>query len=200
MIAPLRGRWVSATLAALLTLTSSAVAARSADKEPREYLDEDTAATVTVVGEPLVFAYAQIGLAANERDYVTLAAAAVNRNRKVSYVLIAYFWSTVDPRLRSAPLPSPQTLVLLADDRRIELHLQGHSPHEAGIGERVLAPPGTDAMPNVYGTDLGTVRFIGEARHLDIVVDADPAPITYELWEDRRVALRNFVHHMSGDR
>src|SRR5205085_7065875 len=66
------------------------------EKQPREYLDEDTAATVTVVGEPLVFAYAIPALAANQRDYVTLAAAAVNRNGKVSYVLIAYFWSTID--------------------------------------------------------------------------------------------------------
>src|SRR5205823_5584632 len=104
---------VSTALAALLVF--AACAALAGEKQPREYLDEDTAATVTVVGEPLVFAYA-------------------------------------------------------------------------------------DAAPNVYGTDLGTVRFIGEARELTIVVDSDPAPITYELWEDHRVALRNFVHHMSGGR
>jgi hypothetical protein len=189
---------VSTALAALLVLgTCSAL---PGEKEPREYLDEDTAATVTVVGEPLVFAYARPALAANQRDYVTLAAAAANRNRKISYVLIAYFWSTVDPRLRREPLPSPEQLVLQADDRRIELHLQGHSPHEAGIGAPVHAPPGADATPNVYGTDLATIRFIGEARQLTIVVDSDPAPITYELWEDRRVALRNFVHHMDGGR
>jgi hypothetical protein len=189
---------VSSTLAALLVLGASG--ALAGEKEPREYLDEDTAATVTVVGEPLVFAYARPALAANQRDYVTLAAAAVNRNRKISYVLIAYFWSTVDPRLRHDALPSPEQLVLQADDRRIELRLQGHSPHEAGIGVPVHAPPGADATPNVYGTDLGTIRFIGEARELTVVVDSDPAPITYELWEDRRVALRNFVRHMDGGR
>ena len=189
---------VSAALAALLVF--GACAALAGEKQPREYLDEDTAATVTVVGEPLVFAYAHPALAANQRDYVTLAAAAVNRNGKVSYVLIAYFWSTIDPRLRQDPLASPAQPVIQADDRRIELHLQGHSPHEAGIGQPVHAPPGVDATPNVYGTDLGTVRFIGEARELTIVVDSDPAPITYELWEDHRVALRNFVHHMSGGR
>ena len=44
------------------------------------------------------------------------------------------------------------------------------------------------------------MRFIGEARQLTIVVDSDPAPITYELWEDHRVALRHFVQHMSGGR
>lgn len=185
-------------LAAFILLGTCA--ALAADKQPREYLDEDTAATVTVVGEPLVFAYSQTALAANQRDYVTLAAAAVDRNGKVSYVLIAYFWSTVDPRLRHDPVPSPDALVVQADDRRIELHLAGHDAHEAGIGEHVHAPPGSSATPNVYRTDLNTIRFIGQARQLSVIVDSDPSPIPYDLWEDRRVALRNFAEHMSGAR
>lgn len=197
MTSPAGGtRRASAALAALFVLGSCA--ALAADKQPREYLDEDTAATVTVVGEPLVFAYSQTALAANQRDYVTLAAAAVDRNGKVSYVLIAYFWSTVDPRLRHDPVPSPEALVVQADDRRIELHLAGHDAHEAGIGEHVHAPPGSAATPNVYRTDLNTIRFIGQARQLSVIVDSDPSPIPYDLWEDRRVALRNFVEHMSG--
>ncbi len=129
-------------LAALLVLGSGI--ALAASKAPREYLDEDTAATVTVVAQPLVFANPRTNLAANVRDYVTLAAAAVDRNGKVSYVLIAYFWSTVDPRLRGAAPPSPEPLVLQADDRRIALALRGHSAHEAGIGVPVHVPAGTD--------------------------------------------------------
>jgi len=183
-----------AVLAAL-----GAGAALAGDKQPREYLDEQTAATITVVAEPLLFALPRPELAANVRDYVTLAAAAVNRNGKVSYVLIAYFWSTVDPRLRPEPLPSPEPLVLQADDRRIELALRGHSAHEAGIGEAVHAPPGTAVTPNVYGTDLATLRFVTEARHLTLLADSGGTSLSYELWEDHRMALRSFVHHMNGD-
>jgi len=183
-----------AVLAAL-----GAGAALAGDKQPREYLDEQTAATITVVAEPLLFALPRPELAANVRDYVTLAAAAVNRNGKVSYVLIAYFWSTVDPRLRPEPLPSPEPLVLQADDRRIELALRGHSAHEAGIGEPVLSPPGTAVTPNVYGTDLATLRFVTEARHLTLLADSGGTSLSYELWEDHRMALRSFVHHMNGD-
>jgi len=84
---------------AMLAALGACVAV-AGDKQPREYLDEETAATVTVVAEPLVFALPRPELAANVRDYVTLAAAAVDRNGKLSYVLIVYFWSTVDPRLR----------------------------------------------------------------------------------------------------
>lgn len=169
------------------------------EKQPQEYLDEETAATITVVGEPLVFAYARRDLAANARDYVTLAAAAVNRAGKISYVLIGYNWSTLDPRLRRDALPSAESLSLQADDRTIPLKLQGHSAHEAGIGVAVHQPPGASGAPNVYGVDLATLRFLGEARRLSLQADSAETTISYELWEDRRPALRRFVQHMNGE-
>ncbi len=196
MIRPAGHRVRLTALTASLALGTCAALADN--KAPKEYLDDETAATVTVVGEPLVFANPRIDLAANVRDYVTLAAAAVDRNGKVSYVLIGYFWSTVDPRLRRDAPPSPEPLVLQADDRRISLALRGHSAHEAGIGVPVHAPAGTDTPPNVYGTDLATLRFLAEARHLALVADSGGNDFGYDLWEDRRTALREFVRHMSG--
>lgn len=186
-----------AVLAAWL-LASVPLAARAGDLEPKEYLDQDTAATVTVVSRPLVFAIPRTELAANARDYLTLAAAAVDRNGKVSYVDVAYFWSTVDPRMRTDPLPSPDALILQADDRRIELRLKGQSAHDAGIGVPVHVPPGTTAAPHVYGIDLATLRFLAEARNLAVVVDSNGTLLNYPLWDDRRAALRAFVQRMSG--
>jgi hypothetical protein len=164
----------------------------------REYLDEETGATVTLVTQPLVFAYARTDVAANARDYATLQAAAVNRSGKLDYVLIAYFWSTVDPRLRQDKLPSPQPLLLQADDRLIRLGLRAHTAREAGIGVAVDVPPGASATPNVYAADLDTLRFIGAARRLVLLIDTEPSTLTYELWEDRRPALRSFVQHLQG--
>jgi hypothetical protein len=192
-----RNQAALAALAALL-LAPAQRAACAADLEPQEYLDQDTAATVTVVAQPLVFANPRTELAANARDYVTLAAAAVNRNGKVSYVGIAYFWSTVDPRMRTDPLPAPEPLILQADDRRIELRLQGQSPHDAGIGVPVHAPPGTVATPHVYGIDLATLRYMAEARQLVVLADSNGALLRYPLWEDHRAALRAFVRRMGG--
>lgn len=186
-----------AAVAALL-LAPAPPAACAADLAPLEYLDQDTAATVTVVAQPLVFANPRTELAANARDYLTLAAAAVNRGGKVSYVGIAYFWSTVDPRMRTDPLPAAEPLILQADDRRIELRLRGQSAHDAGIGVPVHVPPGAGARPNVYGIDLATLRFIAEARHLRVLAESNGAPLSYDLWEDRRAALKAFVRHMSG--
>ena len=105
------------------------------------------------------------------------------------------------------PLPSGQPLILQADDRRIALKLRGHDAHEAGIGPAVSAhmqvPKGVTAPPDVYGSDLGTIRFLGEARSLTLQVDisgTDPngVPLIYDLWEDARPALKAFVRHMSG--
>ena len=182
-----------------LCLALAVGATRAADKPPEEYLDEDTAATITVVAEPLVFAYERRDLAANARDYVTVAAAAVDRSGKITYVLVTYFWSTVDPRLRPDPLPSPSVLSLQADDRRIDLKLDGHSAHEAGIGRPVHEPPGSTVTPSVYRTDLATLRFLGESRHLKVLIDTETTVTEFPLWDDRRTALRSFVRHMSGE-
>jgi hypothetical protein len=188
-----RTRWPSALLAAL-----AAACALAGPEPPREYLDEETGATVTVVDQPLVFAYPRRHLAANARDYATLATAAVNRGGRIEYVLLVYFWSTVDPRLRDDPLPAAEPLVIQADDRRMALSLRGHSARDAGIGFAVHAPPGGTAAPNVYGTDLAAVRFIAAARHLALLADSNGVTLDYELWNDQRAALRAFVHHMSG--
>jgi hypothetical protein len=179
-------------------LVLCACAAHAGESPLREYLDEETGATVTLESEPLVFAYARRELAANARDYVTLQAAAVNRGGKVSYVLISYVWSTVDPRMREEPLPTPDVLLLRADDRRIQLSARGHTAREAGIGMAVDAPAGSNAIPTVYSTDLATLRFIAESRHLALALDTERTTLTYDLWEDRRPALNRFVRHMSG--
>ncbi len=184
--------------AAIGLLALAAGTLRAGSLEPTEYLDEETAATITVVAQPLVFAYAHRELAANARDYATVAAAAVNEAGKIHYVLILYFWSTVDPRLRTDAPPAAEPLVLQADDRSISLALRGHSAHEAGIGMPVHAPPGNAVVPNVYGTDLPTLRYLIAARSLTLRADSDGTPLAYELWEDRRGALRAFVQRMGG--
>jgi len=183
-------------LGALLVLV--ACATHAGESPPREYLDEETGATVTLESDPLVFAYQRRELAANARDYVTLQAAAVNRGGKVSYVLISYVWSTVDPRMREEPLLNPDQLLLHADDRRIALSARGHTAHDAGIGMVVDAPSGSSGPPTVYATDLATLRFIAESRHLAVAVDTERSTLLYDLWEDRRADLARFVRHMSG--
>ncbi len=184
-------------LAHMLLALDACTALPSADA-PQEYLDETTAATVNVVGQPIVFARERPERAAHVRDYMTLAAARVNRAGKIDYVVIAYFWSTLDERGKASTAQAANTLLIAADDRRIRLALQGHSAREAGIGVPVHAPPASSATPNVYHTDLATLRFISEARHLAVLARDDDVSPRYEIWDDHRAALRSLVQLLDG--
>lgn len=189
----------SLILAALAIATTASTTVAFA-KAPREYTDENTAATITVVEAPIVFARSRHDLAANARDYVTLAAAAVDRAGRVEYVIVAYVWSTIDERLDPERRRDTSTLLIAADDRRIELTAPVASPDEVGVADPVLPPPGPARMPQVYRIDLATLRFIAAARRVSLLLGTDPVAPTYDLWDDGRPALRSFVDYVSGAR
>jgi hypothetical protein len=192
-----RNQLALAAFAALLG-TAAQYPASGADLSPQEYLDPETAATVTVVAHPLVFANPRTELAANARDYVTLAAAAVNRSGKLSVVAVVYFWSTVDPRMRSEPLPAPERLIVEADDRRIELRRRAGTPHDAGVGTPVHPPPGPPVAPEVYGVDLQTLQFLAAARQLTLRLESRGTWLRYSAWDDQRAALGALVARLEG--
>jgi hypothetical protein len=178
-------------------ITAGAAVALGAANQPLEYLDEETGATVTVVGRPLVFVHDRSGFLGPAGDYVTLAAAAVNQSGKITYVLIAYFWwSGVPPKAALAPA-AVDPLALQADDRGIQLVLRGATAREAGIGLPVHRPRLGAATPYVYAIDLPTMRFIAESHRLALHVESEGSPLNYELFEDRRVALKEFVRSMN---
>ncbi len=114
-------------------------------KPPIEYLDEQSGATVTAMDKPLLFARDRSERAANLRDYVTMIAATVNRGGKRDCLLIAYIWSTLDARYEPAR-PVADSLVLVADDRRIRLDASGGTPADFGIVRAVGAPLGKDGQ------------------------------------------------------
>jgi hypothetical protein len=173
---------------------------------PREILDSQTGATISMVARPLVFAHERPERAAHMRDYITLAAAAVDRGGRIEYDLIAYFWTTFDAhglegetfQQRAAGLES-KPLTIAADDRRILLQPAALNAREAGIG---LAPdfaPPHAAMPVVYATDLPTLGFLSAARHLAVLADADDPASAFELWADQRRALKRLVRSLNGE-
>jgi len=181
------------------TVAVSACTTLPGTASPEEYLDPTTAATISIVGKPLVFAHERPERAAHMRDYVTLAAAAVNRSGKTDYVLVAYDWTTFDEHGRSGETPGGTTaLVVAADDRRITLNLAGHSAHDVGIGTPVHPPPVGSPTPDIYRTDLATMRFIAAARHLTVLKQSDAAATAYPIWDDQRAALGVFVDLLSG--
>jgi hypothetical protein len=218
--APVRRPWHRTaayhSLGSLLLLAASAVAAASEANAPREYLDGETGATVFFVGRPLVFgrqsapfnginskvvgarpdAPSPSDLTLAPREYVSLAAAAVDRSGKYTYVLIGYFWLVGTPQPSENACFDREHLVLQLGDRRIELAPFDGSALDAGISQPILAPSIGDAKPAVYNVDLATLGLIGESAHPVLYCAAEKAPLKYELWEDRLPALRELVRHL----
>ncbi len=180
--------------------------------EPRAYLDQSTGVTVKTVGRPLVFARARPNFAVHMRDYITLAAASVDRAGKLSSILIAYYWTTFDPHGQDGDSAvnsrtgsghpagedmRPEELILVADDRLIRLVKLERSAHEAGIDERAHAPPVGSGPPTVYGIDLPTLRYIAAARNLSAQTRTGDTVLDFEMWEDGRPALAQWLQHLS---
>jgi hypothetical protein len=190
-------RWIAWPVALLI---GAGAAVALAGNLPLQYLDEETGATVTVVGRPLVFIDERSrSRASDANDFVTLAAAAVNQSGKISYVLIVYFWSTGAPRHPEGASPGAEPIVLQVDDRSIKLVPHGRSAREAGIGAPVHQPPFGDGTRYLYAIDLATVRFISESRQLALHVESKGPPLNYELFEDRRVAMKQFALLMGAN-
>ena len=168
-------------------------------EQSHEYLDEQSGATVSAMDKPLLFARDRSERAANLRDYVTMTAATVNRGGKRDTVLIAYIWSTLDARYEPAR-PVADTLVLVADDRRIRLDASGGSPGDFGIRRAVGAPAGRTVKPLVYPTDVATLRFIAAARSLQVQASVGDEVVSYVLWDDQRKSLDRLVRFLNGER
>jgi len=79
-------------------------------RHPDEFLDPVTAAMVSNVTSPIIFARAHQDVAANARQYVNVVAASVNRSGHYEYVLLVYIWSTVDARLGAGAHPGESRL------------------------------------------------------------------------------------------
>jgi hypothetical protein len=177
-------RNLALTLVSLCLLSCKAAAPRHAN----EYLDSVTAAMVSSVTTPIIFARTHPDVAANARQYVNIVGASVNRSGHYQYVLLVYIWSTVDARLGAGAHPG-DTLIFLADDRAIRMPRDGRSLQEVGIAKPLLAPLHARGAPRIYRTDRATVQFISTARHLRMQLEGDQDARPFDVWKDGRREL-----------
>lgn len=174
----------------LLLLFSACLLSCSAGppRNPQEYLDEKTAALVRSASTPTIFARAHPDVAANARQYANVLAVSVNRAGNIEFLLLVYFWSTVDPRLGAGAHPG-DTLVVLADERAVRLQRDGRTLEEIGIARPLLRPPHARGQPRIYRTDRDTLLFISTARHLRLQLEGDQDARPFDLWKDGRREL-----------
>jgi len=148
----------------------------------REYLDAQTAATVTVGGPALVFARARPDLAVHARDYLTLAPVDVNRAGVHAQYFVVYAWSTIDKRSLAEEPGTTSRFELIADGRRIPLVRHPGSLSELGFGEPPVPPPARSATLLVAPTSREQQDFVLSAADLTAVLVQDQASARYELW------------------
>jgi hypothetical protein len=203
-------------LVSLLLLASSDVTAASDANAPRQYVDEETGVSVFFVARPLVFyherrtsggemprsgsaAEPQVApnMTAAPRDYVTLAAAAVDRAGKYTYMLVGYVWSVGAPPQDENACIGHERLVLQFGEHRIELAAFEGAARDLGISQPIHHPSMSDVKSAIYLSDLATLGLIAESAHPVLYCGAENASIKYELLEDRLPALRELVRHLS---
>ena len=188
--------------AALLLAVGAAGCAGSTGPLLNEYLDEHTGAHLAVVGRPLTFALERSTLAANARDYVSLAAAEVDRSGRAQTYLIGYFWSTIDRRKSAAAAPADLTVALFADGRWLRLAPESRIPADLAASPQLLAPPAVAAVEAVYRVTAEQLRYLGESRslilHIAAAAEDDPDAEPYKLWTDGRRELKAFSRSIAA--
>lgn len=161
---------------------------RAAPPPPNEYLDPVTAAMVSSVRAPIIFARPHQDVAANARQYANIIGASVNRSGHYEYLLLVYIWSTVDARLGAGAHPG-ETLIFLADNRAIRLQRDGRTLKEAGIAAPIMRPLHARGQPRIYRTDRDTLGFISTAHRLRLQLEGDQDTRPFDVWKDGRREL-----------
>jgi hypothetical protein len=179
-------------------LLASPPGARAGEDPVREYLDEITAASITVAVDSLVFARERSDLAANARDYVTLAPIEINVTGKRSYFWSGYIWSTIDRRDRQPLLAPGDELVLLADGRPIRLRSDTRSLRDHGVGQPPTRVPARTAVAVLFVADRESIAYAARATELHIELIHAGTSEPFALWKDTRAALRAWVERVGA--
>lgn len=173
-----RVRLACAALCAFAALAQGC--AGSGPAQPREYLDERTAATITVAGESLVFALERPELGVNARDYVTLTAVDVNTSGRHAQHLVGYAWSTLDKRRLEEDVGSYE---LVVDDRVLPLARMQGGFASIGVDAPPIAPPARAAVPLSAAVTREQLQFVLDATTRRVVRTRDGVAERFELWK-----------------
>jgi hypothetical protein len=169
--------------------------ASSRAADARQYLDQRSAATITTMSRPFVFARERPSLAVNARDYISIVAIDVNRGGRHELYWYGYDWSTIDHRAEDLPAADAARWLLVADGRPIALQPAAEPPEQVGIARAPLAPPARNARLILFGADRDELSYVAAAGELSLQ-RADGSD-TFFLWRDARTQLRALLERMA---
>lgn len=147
---------------------------------PREYLDEETAATITVVADPWIFTGEQMGASLNDRDYLNMFAIDVNRMGTHRQYL-AVLQSIPPAALAAAPSP---TLELRGGGQTVSLQPTTEEPRKLGIAKPVAPSYSMDAKWWYFPVDKQLLGTVARAKDLQATMVAADKRLAYVMWRD----------------
>lgn len=166
--------WILAATVVLGACTGTATSVA-----PREYLDETTAATISIVSDTMVFACERPELAVHARDYVTLAAVDVNRAGQHALYLVGYRWSTLQAPQASG---ADESVSLLLRDRSVALAAMPDGLRTFGMAQHPLSAPSRHAQPLAAPIDAAWLTALEQPTGARIVRAEAALTWPYALW------------------
>jgi hypothetical protein len=154
---------------------------------PREYLDEQTAATITVVADPWIFTRKN---AAPQLDFFHLYAIDVNRmGDHKKYFAIVHYWPSEEIAASGAPV-----LVLRGGSRELKLEPVPQTPRQLGIAQPLDKSAPASAQTWLYPVDSGSLQAIAQSRQLAAsLLTSKGGDAAYAVWRDGSTELSEFA-------
>jgi hypothetical protein len=152
---------------------------------PREYLDEQTAATITVVADPWIFTRKN---APPQLDFFNLYAIDVNRQGDhKKYFVVVHYWPGVDMT------GTPPSLVLNGGSQELKLQAVAEDPRKLGIAQPLDKAAPSSAKNWFYPVDKASLQAIAQTRQLSAALLTEKTTADYAVWRDGSSELSEFA-------
>lgn len=167
----------------ILCLTAMLAGCATPSTAPREYLDEQTAATITVVADPWIFTRKN---APPQLDFFNLYAIDVNRmGDHKKYFVVVHYWPAED--MKAAP---PQ--LVLGGGQEVKLSAISQDARSLGIAQPIDKAAPASSRSWFYPVDKETLQTIARNRQLAASLVSTAAIAEYSVWRDGSSELSEF--------
>ena len=170
--------------AVLLISLLGAACASTKSVAPREYLDEQTAATITVVADPWIFTRKN---ASPQLDFFNLYAIDVNRmGDHKKYFVVVHYWP-------SAELGAAPTLALNSGSQELKLTPAKEDARKLGIVQPLDKSAPSSAKSWFYLVDKASLTALAQTRQLNASLLTDTTNAEYVVWRNGSSELSEFA-------
>ncbi|MGH8175549.1 MAG: hypothetical protein ACREV5_04730 [Steroidobacter sp.] len=158
---------------------------------PREYLDEQTAATITVVADPWIFSRERTNETADQRDFLNVYAIDVNRmGDHKQYFAVLQSLPLVDSQGRELPAP---TLQLRTSADVLSLEPTPEEPRKLGLARPVAESYSLTSKWWYFPVDRQTLASVATSGDVQATLVVGETQTPYVLWRDGRAEVEELT-------